>query len=524
MPRKGKTVDQNLLEQQMRQYADQTVAPLLNSAFNVTEVSGSGRMAERGDHIIIDGRTARELLVEEFSKTHDPSDGRFSIDFQNFYFREGKTLINQRVASALMTGKQVDVFVPDPKTGRIQKEPSRLTKTGYEPSPLRKPAEMSRWQKFWSKIGFYKDKVAEQENYRRQAAARERVQFYNKATRINSVTLFSEIDAIGDAWGKAYPERKGIDIANLPASDDGRYRLSRQGMPCYVNAVLARKRDENGKPLYTNEQLFDMTDPKMQKARGEAAEEIYQHNLKNDTDWLITLQHDSKTSLKERLDEQGRKLDFSKPDVTDQKGYREYLQLSNTAFEMSQEISETAKELNAKYGPNEHNEISSTLGELPNAVKLINVSLSSQRMLMTGMTGTSDGAVRDAIGDVFGGRTAQQHFANQQKDPTVPPSEYAKGKMMDTISAVRTEAKLEDDDIAGPKPAITQQSEALQKEYQADPRKFARQIASGVLEQRIQLREISVDKEEPATFELRDAATVEREMRQPQKSGGGPTL
>lgn len=522
MPKKGKKLDESKIQQHMEAYSDATVGSLLDSAFNPTDSTKSGHQAERGDHIIIDGRTARELLVEEFSKTHDPSDSSFKLNFQRYYSKEGKNLINQRVAAALMTGKRVEVFVPDPKTGRIGKEPSRITKTGYEPSDLKKPAQMNRWQKFWSKLGFYKDKVAEQESYKRQMAARDRVQFYNKATRINSVTLSSQIPAITEAWGEKYPERKGVDLQSLKRSDG--YRLDRQGLPCYVNAVLARERDENGKFRYTNEQLFDMSDPMMNKARADAAEDIYQHDLKGDTDWLLTLQHDSRTALTERINEQGKNLDFSKPDVTEQKGYREYLQLNNTAFEISQEIDELKKELNEKYGPTEHKQISSTLGELPNVVKLINASLDSQRELMSGMVGTGTRYVRIAMGEMIGGQIAQQHLAAMQKDPKIPPSEYVKGTTMETITSARRDATLEDDDVVGEPPLLTQQSAALEREFVAAPEKIAAQIASGVFGQRIKLQEPAPA---PVRIEVRDAATVEREMKQQpakQTPEAGPTL
>ena len=512
MGKKGKKLDPKQVDQRMELYSESTTAALLDGAFGATDHPSSGHMAERGDHIIIDGRTARELLVEEFSKTHDPGGVKFDVEFHKFYTKEGRNLINQRVTAALMTGKRVEVFVPDPKTGRIQKEPSRLTATGYTPDPLKKPAQMTRWQKFWSKIGFYKDKVAEHQNYKRQMEARDRVQFYNRATRVNSMTLSSEIPSISEAWGKEYPERKGINIYEMDSK--GKYRLSRQGMPAYVNTVLALKKDKNDKYLYTNEQLFDMSDPAMQKARADAAEEIYLHNLRNDTDWLVTLQHDSKTALSERINEQGKKLDFSRPDVTEQEGYREFTQLSNTAFEISQEISQTRDELNKKYGPGEHEEISFTLGELPNAAKLINASLNSQRNLMSGATGTG-GKVRTALADVLAGRAAQQHFANMQKDPDVPVSEYAKGKVMDALSGINSDAKLDDEDIVGEKPTVTRQAGELEEEYLADPKNISRQIATGVFEQRIQLKGISTggNEPDPVKLEILDADAAEQKLR-----------
>ena len=517
MPKK---VQPEQVEQQMQQYMENTVNPNLDNMFLPSEGSGNDHKVDRGNHIVINGRTVKEIIAEEFRKTHDPSDSRFSIDFKNFYYKQGKALVSQRVAAAVMSGQQVDVYVPDPKTGKIKDTPARITKSGYEPNPINRPQQMNRWQKFWSRFGFYKDKVAEQANYAARSAARDRVKLYNKASRINSLTLFTENAAIGDAWGEKYPERKGIDVTNM--SSQGAYRLSRQGMACYVNCVLARQKGKDGKPLYTNEQLFNMTDPKMQVARADAAEEIYQHNLKNDTDWLVTLHHDSKTILTERINEQGKKIDFSKPDVTEQRGYREYVQLNNTAFEVSQEITSTSKELDAKYGKGEHDSISAAMGELPNVVKIINGALESQSELMSGITGTESG-VRIAVATVMAAQAAQQHFAKLQKDPKIPASEYAKGKIMDAIAGVRNEAQRSDDEVdMNDRSPINEKAAALEKEYLEDPAKITKQISTGVFAKRIKLKSLNLDDKssEPAELDVLDAQTAERQMNTEKSEAG----
>ena len=521
-----KNVQPAPVEQQMQEYLENTVNPHLDNIFLPSEGFRNDHRVDRGDHIVINGRTVKEILVEEFSKTHVPSgDVEFSNDFKSYYFKEGKALISQRVAAAVMAGQQVDLYVPDPKTGKIKDIPTRMTKSGYEPDPINRPMQMTRWQKFWSKFGFYKDKQRQQEEYAKRDAARDRVKMYNRASRINSLTLASQIAAIGEAWGKKYPNRKDIDIFNIPSK--GIYRLFRQGMPCYVNCVLARKKGEDGKPLYTNEQLFNMTDPKMQEARADAAEEIYQHREDNDTDWLVTLQHESKTFLTERINEQGKKIDFSKPDWTEQPGYREYVQLSNTAYDVSQEIIMTPDKLDAKYGKGEHDSISSALGELPNVVKIIHASLESQSELMSGVAGTGP-KVRGAIGMVMTAQVALQHFAKQQKDPKIPASEYAKGRTMDAISGIDSEAGREEDDLddlglKNNRPQINKQSVALEKEYLENPAKIAKQISTGVFANRIQLKSLNMEKNaaEPAKLDILDAKTAERQMKNQEKGNAG---
>ncbi|MBQ9687414.1 MAG: hypothetical protein IJV41_12850 [Oscillospiraceae bacterium] len=527
MPKK---VNPALVDQQMQQYAEQTVTPHLNNMFLPSEGPGNDHRVDRGNHIVIDGRTVREMLIDEFAKTHDPSDGRFSIDFENYYYKEGKAIVSQRVAAAVMAGRQVDVYVPDPKTGKTKDTPTRMTKSGYEPDPIKRPMQMTRWQKFWSKFGFYKAKVAEQQRQqteyaKRDAArdaARDRVKLYNRASRIGSLTLFSQNRGISEAWAEKYPERKGIDTSTMK-SHTSEYRLNRQGMALYVNLVLARKRNDKGEPLYSNEQLFNMSDPNMQQARADAAEEIYQHDLKHDVDWLLTLQHDGNADLTARINEQGKKVSFSHPDLTEQRGYREYVQLSNTAFELSQEVVATGKELDAKYGKGEHDAIASGMGELPNVVKIINSSIKGQCDLMSGLVGTGQRGVRGALGTMFAGQAALQHFQKLQKNPKVSPMDYAKGDTMDVLYNVQSEAASEDDDLdVKNRPPVNKQSVALEKEYLEDPAKVAKQISTGAFAKRVQLQSLHADKKDPEPVKLNvlDAQTAERQMKQ-EKGGAG---
>lgn len=523
MPKK---VSPALVDQQTQEYAQETVAAHLDNMFLPCEGPGNDHKVDRGNHVVIDGRTVREILIEEYAKTHDPSDGRFSIDFKNYYFKEGKAALSQRVAAAVMAGRQVDVYVPDPKTGKIKDTPTRMTKSGYEPDPIRRPMQMTRWQRFWSKLGFYKDKVAEQKRqqaeYAKRDAARDRVKLYNRASRINSLTLASQNRGISEAWAEKYPERKGIDTGTM-SSHTSEYRLDRQGMALYVNLVLAGKKNDRGERLYSNEQLFDMRDPKMQEARADAAEEIYQHDLKHDVDWLVTLQHDGNKELAARINEQGKRISFSHPDLTEQRGYREFAQLSNTAFELSQEVIATHKELDAKYGKGEHDAISNTMGEIPNVVKMIHSSLEGQCDLMSGLAGTSEKTLRRTIGTVMAGQASLQHFQKLEKDPRVPHIDYAKGDTMDVLANVLTEAQMEEDEVdVQNRPPLNQKSVALEQEYRQDPAKVAKQISTGVFARRVQLQSLTPDRKdpEPVKLKLLDAQTAERQMKQEKAKAG----
>lgn len=526
MPKK---VNPELVDQQMQQYAEETVTPHLDSMFLPSEGVGNDHRVDRGDHIVIDGRTVKEILIEEYAKTHDPSDSDYLLNINKYYAREGKAAVSRRVAAAVMAGRQVDIYVPDPQTGKIKDTPVRMTKSGYEPDPIKRPMQMTRWQRFWSKLGFYKDKVAEQRRqqaeYEKRDAARDRVRLYNRASRINSLSLFSQNRGISEAWAEKYPERKGIDTGTM-SSNTAEYRLNRQGMAMYVNLILGRKRNEKGEPLYTNEQLFNMRDPKMQQARADAAEEVYQHDLKGDLDWLVTLQHEGYADMTARINEQGKRISFSHPDLTEQRGYREYVQLTNTAFELSQEVLMTHKELDAKYGKGEHDAIASDMGELGNVMKLMHLSLENQCNLMSGLTGTDEGKVGSAMAVVMAGQASLQFFRKQQKESRVPLRDYARGDIMDALAAIRTVAQKDDDELddLNNRPPLNEQAAALRKEYIENPAKVAKQISTGVFARRVQFRSLDGDKDkrdtEPAKLDILDAKTAERRMKQEKNKAG----
>lgn len=168
-------VDVDAVTNAIPPYARATAARTLDPIFAKTE-QATGRQVNRGDLIIIDGMTVREKMFADFTRA-----GGASAEFDKFYARNLNQAANEYVAAGLMAGKRVEVFTPD-EQGRIPAQPTQITKTGYEPSPL-KPERFNPWQRYFSKHGFYKEKVARQAEYERMMAARERVQTLNNGYR-----------------------------------------------------------------------------------------------------------------------------------------------------------------------------------------------------------------------------------------------------------------------------------------------------------------------------------------------------
>ena len=591
-PKKGKKLDPQRTDQLIESYSESAVSVLLDDAFNKWDEQYDKSITlpylDRADHIIINGRVATDLLVEKFSEefpnmnrrdgTKFPDDERNQA-YGQFYRDNGKKLVNQMVFNALASGGKVEVYVPDKATGQIKDLPVKLTATGYNAeSALKKPAQLTGWQRFWGKFGFYRRERAAIANYEKEVEAREKVKFCNKAGRAANATVSSISETILNELIKHhpgtvedmranFPESEGFPEKLDPTNNTNGYKVMRSSFYSTAMAVLATKKDENGKLLYTNEQLFDMNDKNMQKARAEALKEVYDHykpgamlrkemekkqeaedrgekydiddNLVKEAaqakDWLVDLQYDSADVIRNRISDQASKLDFSKPDLTEQKGYREFGLLSDVAFDISQDASINSNRMNEKYGPDACSKATAKVGDCSQLSRYMGKSLFSQKLLFNGIPGavqprkgqipTADGKVCNLFGAVFKGQAYQQHVANTLK--ANPDMKYADAvneellfkaasiemnSMYDGIAIRRQEEEGEE------LPHLMQKSIQLGQDYVRNPEQFKKQIQNGVLESRIKMTN------EVGEFEILDANMVEREMKQQQKEAGGTEL
>lgn len=517
MPKPVKKTKAQRLEEQMENYTSKTVGPLLDDAFNLTDSEESGHQAERGDHIIIDGKTGRDIVMEEFSKQFWKEKGgpdpTFPTRAIGFYKKHAREIINKKVAAALMTGKRVEVFVPDPKTGKIKPEPAAITKEGdYDlNSPLVRPAQLTRWQKFWSKFGFYKSKVAAQESYKNTLDARERVKFYNKVSRATSNDLRGKFSDMLEAWYKKYPERRNVDLN----AGHGTFILYRQSFIGAVTAILARKKGPDGKFLYTNEELFDMDSPKMIEARTEAAEEYYQRSEQGDTDYQIKLFNDNVKCLNERMDMQARKVDFTDRNLTETQSYQVLHNLSRTSYELSQDV----KNLKDVMDPKDFETIQEELGSTPTILQKINDGLLAEKKLVNGMAGDKASDVRTTTGAVISGHAVRQYYAKQMREhPEVPFSKLWKGNAYLTLGNLNMVAGMDEYEIMDshkPMQKITACAAELERAYKENPKEIADQILSGVLDQRIKIKDITLTKtHDVVDLELSTPEQAEQELEQ----------
>lgn len=170
-------------EASMEKYAGATADRQISPLFVQAESATRG-IINRGDLIIVGGKTVREIMEETFQQ--GIKDG--SIDAktdQNTWYKQNLNQMTGNIVSAgLMAGKRVEAFVPD-KHGKIPKEPVGITKTGYEPSPLEK-VTLNAWERHFARHGRYQAKAAKAVDYQQTMDARERVQLRHALNKMDA--------------------------------------------------------------------------------------------------------------------------------------------------------------------------------------------------------------------------------------------------------------------------------------------------------------------------------------------------
>ena len=149
-------------------YAPATVDRALQPVFEKIEDMPGVQITDyldRGGLITVDGKTVRSMMEESYRG--DPE------NFTDWYRENVREMTNRFVSSGLMSGKRVEALIPDAK-GKFPKEPVQITKSGYEPSPLKK-VTLNAWERYFAKHGHYKAKAAKAAEYQRVMEGREQM-------------------------------------------------------------------------------------------------------------------------------------------------------------------------------------------------------------------------------------------------------------------------------------------------------------------------------------------------------------
>ena len=310
---------------QLPSYAAATAERYLNPMFQGVERESQGGV-NRCDLIAIDGKTVRETMEEQFAAS-----GRAG-SFEDFFHQHGARMANELVAAGLMAGKRVEAFIPD-KYGEVPKEPVAVTKTGFEPSPL-KPEKFNIWERFFAKRGFYKEKVARQAEYDKIMAARERMRTNAKqAVRArlgrlqDAVQRSSQYDVIQHKalFFDEIMEEYGLKTVTTGA--DGRTetkyrwgemdkRLKDHTEPKLDAAFFGFGRAEAagacvGYLAAQGYKFQDILDPnKLQKERHDIARLYMEKAVQNDAEWLGQVFYNGHKALTRQFQEVTRGVDL----------------------------------------------------------------------------------------------------------------------------------------------------------------------------------------------------------------------
>lgn len=307
---------------------DRTIQPLFEKLERIDPTSATDSL-DRGGLITVDGKTVRSMMMERYQG--DPK------QFNTWYRNNVREMTNQLVSAGLMAGKRVETFVPDAQ-GRLPKEPTQITKSGYEPSPLKK-VTLNAWERHFAKYGFYKEKAAKAAEYQRVMAGRE--QMRTNCTLGQLQTTRHTQPAVDDLFFHDYKQQHGVSpdkrLIEAIRKDDGfhpgsAFRVDRTSPVtaciCYLSA--------QGHPIE------DIMDPSKLQAERQAAGKLYLERANaGDTKWMCETMFKGMHALVPQAREILNQVDMS--DVSQARdNIVRYANIARPLFDAFQEVTATA--------------------------------------------------------------------------------------------------------------------------------------------------------------------------------------
>ncbi|MBQ3497156.1 MAG: hypothetical protein IJA73_03415, partial [Oscillospiraceae bacterium] len=307
-----------------RAYFRDTLGRTLDPIFAKAETLGRGEgkgfgPINRGDLIIIDGKTVREIMVERFQELERPAE-----EFAAYYEKHLDAAANELVGAAMMAGSEVEIFMPT-ASGRASDTPTRLTPTGFAPTK-KEPVALSSFEKFMNRFGFFKEKAARVAQQEQEAAARRRamedarkrvlerndLQYHmakgiaanalapaaplpeviTSAERAAAIERFAQSekelnftgrtmkDAFFSSWLAEHEELPKGPAPGVETSLSYSFSSERSGLTSMAAMEMVRRG-------YTIEQVLDLT--QLQDERRAIGEEVARRVHEGDVDWLAEL-------------------------------------------------------------------------------------------------------------------------------------------------------------------------------------------------------------------------------------------
>jgi len=337
---------ENAVPPYARATANRVIDPLFRE---VEEISGETLAANRGNNIIIDGKTVGEKIREDYVAA-----GRDLQEFDNFYRANYRQLTGEYVAAGLMAGKRIEAFVPD-KDGRIPNQPVQITKKGYEPSALKK-VTLNAWERFWSKRGFFKEKVAQAAEYQRMVEARERVKAMNVMDKIQLQA--GTMAAVKNQYFADWKRENGP----LPTSVPNGYSVTRSALT--TTAVCAML--SHGYPA---QDVFDPT--KLQQEKQQMGREVIRRMQAGDQKWMGETLFHGQRLIMDHVDRVAQTVNLlDEKQLFSDRGIPLFF-ITRTAFDASQECSRCKEDFLAaaeRYAPGQGTQAKKEVDDRVNTV------------------------------------------------------------------------------------------------------------------------------------------------------------
>ena len=384
-----------------RATADRALEPLFASVEASTD-----RYVNRGDLITVDGKTIREIMFQQYQA----ADLKETYpNFRHFYESNFKQMSSELVAAGLMAGKRVEAFVPDSR-GRIPKEPVQITKTGYEPSPLKK-VTLNAWQRHFAKRGFYREKAAQAAEYQRVMAARERVQTYNLNGQFHA-------DAGSNHNMKDMFFRDWIrDNGPLPTKVPHGYSVVRSANTTIAICAMVRQ----------GHRMEDLMDPeKLQAEKQAMGREVMDRLVRGDQEWLAETLSEGGMALAGQIDRMTQSLDITDVKQMYSPQARPLVMAAKVGFDAFQEMKQCKDEIVARQeakspgsGEKAYDAIRSRCYDMGAYVKYVAEGLDARQRLLVGDTSNTMGDLGAVACEEYNRRLmAEKLRSNPGKSPS----------------------------------------------------------------------------------------------------------
>ena len=307
---------------------DRTIQPLFEKLERIDPTSAADSL-DRGGLVTVDGKTVRSMMIERYQG--DPK------QFNTWYRDNLREMTNQIVSAGLMAGKRVETFVPDAQ-GRLPAEPTQITKSGYEPSPLKK-VTLNAWERHFSKYGFYKEKAAKAAEYQRVMEGREQMRTNCTLGQLQATRHTQP--ATDDLFFHDYKQQQGVSpdkrLIEAIRKDDGfhpgpAFRVDRTSPVTACICHLAAQ----------GHSIEDIMDPSKLQAERQAAGRLYLEKANaGDTKWMCETMFKGMHALVPQAREILNQVDMS--DVSQARdNIVRYANIARPLFDAFQEVTATA--------------------------------------------------------------------------------------------------------------------------------------------------------------------------------------